>query len=67
LGDPARAAHGAGVADVNSLGGLAESFEVVPDNQALAAAGLTVSDLSRRSTRPTATMAPGVLWPVRKR
>lgn len=35
-----------GVADVNSLGGLAESYEVVPDNQALAAAGLTVSDLS---------------------
>lgn len=35
-----------GVADVNALGGLAESYEVVPDNQALAAAGLTVSDLS---------------------
>ncbi|MBB3954656.1 efflux RND transporter permease subunit [Novosphingobium sediminicola] len=35
-----------GVADVNALGGLAESYEVVPDNQALAAAGLTVTDLS---------------------
>ena len=35
-----------GVADVNALGGFAETFEVAPDAQALAAAGLTVSDLS---------------------
>lgn len=35
-----------GVADVNALGGHAETFEVVPNDQALAAAGLTVSDLS---------------------
>lgn len=35
-----------GVADVNSLGGFAETFEVAPDAQALAAAGLTVSDLA---------------------
>lgn len=35
-----------GVADVNALGGHAETFEVVPDAQALAAAGLTVTDLA---------------------
>ncbi len=35
-----------GVADVNSLGGRAETFEVVPDASALAAAQLTVSDLA---------------------
>ncbi len=34
-----------GVADVNSLGGLAESFEIKPDANALAAAGITISDL----------------------
>src|SRR5690606_24074704 len=35
-----------GVADVNSLGGFAETFEVAPDNLALAAAGLTTRDLA---------------------
>lgn len=35
-----------GVADVNALGGFAETFEVVPQDQALAAAGLTVTDLA---------------------
>ena len=35
-----------GVADVNSLGGYAETFEVVPQDQALAAAGLTAADLA---------------------
>ena len=35
-----------GVADVNSLGGFAETFEVAPDNAALAAAGLTTHDLA---------------------
>ncbi|GGD67374.1 efflux RND transporter permease subunit [Croceicoccus mobilis] len=35
-----------GVADVNALGGYVETFEVVPDNAALSAAGLAVSDLS---------------------
>ncbi len=34
-----------GVADVNALGGFVESFEVRPDNGALAAANLTVEDL----------------------
>ncbi|MFN3424058.1 MAG: efflux RND transporter permease subunit [Novosphingobium meiothermophilum] len=34
-----------GVADVNALGGFAETFEVRPDTAALAAAGLTVEDL----------------------
>ncbi|HRE36770.1 MAG TPA: efflux RND transporter permease subunit, partial [Sphingopyxis terrae] len=34
-----------GVADVNALGGFAETFEVRPDNGALAAAGLSVEDL----------------------
>lgn len=34
-----------GVADVNALGGLVRSFEVVPDSAALAAAGLGVSEL----------------------
>lgn len=35
-----------GVADVNALGGFVETFEVAPDAQALAGAGLTVSDLA---------------------
>ena len=35
-----------GVADVNSLGGFVETFEVVPDNAALAAAGLSTADLA---------------------
>jgi cobalt-zinc-cadmium resistance protein CzcA len=35
----------AGVADVNSLGGHAETFDVRPDPVALASAGLTVADL----------------------
>lgn len=34
-----------GVADVNSLGGYAETFEVAPDAAALAAAGLSTADL----------------------
>lgn len=34
-----------GVADVNTLGGLVRSFEVVPDVPALAARGLTLQDL----------------------
>ena len=34
-----------GVADVNSLGGLARSFEVVPDHTALAARGLSMQQL----------------------
>ncbi|MCP5396376.1 MAG: efflux RND transporter permease subunit [Sphingomonadaceae bacterium] len=35
-----------GVADVNSLGGYAETFEVAPDNAALAAANLSTADLA---------------------
>lgn len=35
-----------GVADVNALGGMVETYEVAPDMQALAAAGLSVSDLA---------------------
>ena len=35
-----------GVADVNALGGLVRTFEVVPNSAALAAAGLGVSDLA---------------------
>ena len=35
----------AGVADVNSLGGHAQTFDVRPDPVALASAGLTVADL----------------------
>ena len=34
-----------GVADVNALGGMVRTFEVVPDSSALAAAGLGVSEL----------------------
>jgi cobalt-zinc-cadmium resistance protein CzcA len=34
-----------GVADVNSLGGYAETFEVAPDSAALAATGLSTADL----------------------
>ncbi|MGQ0456266.1 MAG: efflux RND transporter permease subunit [Hyphomicrobium sp.] len=34
-----------GVADVNALGGMVRTFEVTPNNAALAAAGLGVSDL----------------------
>ena len=36
-----------GVADVNSLGGLVRSFEVVPDNAALNARGITLSQLQQ--------------------
>jgi len=36
-----------GVADVNSLGGLARSFEVVPDHTALAARGLSLLQLQQ--------------------
>jgi cobalt-zinc-cadmium resistance protein CzcA len=36
-----------GVADVNSLGGLVRTFEVVPDNAALNARGVTVEMLER--------------------
>jgi cobalt-zinc-cadmium resistance protein CzcA len=35
-----------GVADVNVLGGFVESFEVVPDLAAMAAAGVSISDLA---------------------
>lgn len=35
-----------GVADVNSLGGYAETFEVAPNSVALAAAGLSTADLA---------------------
>lgn len=35
-----------GVADVNALGGMVETFEVQPDFAALAAAGLTIEDIS---------------------
>ncbi|MFA7587620.1 MAG: CusA/CzcA family heavy metal efflux RND transporter [Novosphingobium sp.] len=35
-----------GVADVNALGGFAETFEVSPDNAALAAAGLGIAEVS---------------------
>lgn len=35
-----------GVADVNALGGFVETFEVAPDNAALAMAGLTTHDLA---------------------
>ena len=36
-----------GVADVNSLGGLARSFEIVPDHTALASHGLSMSMLQQ--------------------
>lgn len=36
-----------GVADVNTLGGLVRTFEVVPDNAQLAARGVQLSDLQR--------------------
>jgi cobalt-zinc-cadmium resistance protein CzcA len=35
-----------GVADVNALGGMVETFEVAPDANALANAGLSVTDLA---------------------
>jgi cobalt-zinc-cadmium resistance protein CzcA len=35
-----------GVADVNSLGGLVRSFEVVPDNMRMAARGITIDQLT---------------------
>ncbi|PHZ86507.1 efflux RND transporter permease subunit [Paremcibacter congregatus] len=34
-----------GVADVNALGGLVKTFEVIPDNVSLSARGLSVADL----------------------
>lgn len=35
-----------GVADVNALGGLVRSFEVVPDNAAMAARGINIDELT---------------------
>ena len=35
-----------GVADVNALGGFVETFEVVPDMAAMAAAGISMTDLA---------------------
>ncbi|WAT19178.1 CusA/CzcA family heavy metal efflux RND transporter [Aurantiacibacter sp. MUD11] len=35
-----------GVADVNALGGYVETFEVAPDNSALAAVGLSTADIA---------------------
>ena len=40
-----------GVADVNTLGGLARTFEVTPDSEALAARGLKLSDLEQALAR----------------
>lgn len=34
-----------GVADVNSLGGMVRTFEVVPDSAAMAAAGVSITDI----------------------
>lgn len=34
-----------GVADVNSLGGMVRTFEVVPDSAAMAAAGISITDI----------------------
>ena len=34
-----------GVADVNSLGGMVRTFEVVPDSAALAASGVSITDI----------------------
>jgi cobalt-zinc-cadmium resistance protein CzcA len=34
-----------GVADVNSLGGMVRTFEVVPDSAAMAAAGVSIADI----------------------
>ncbi len=39
-----------GVADVNALGGMVETFEVAPDANALSAAGLSVTDLATAIT-----------------
>ena len=36
-----------GVADVNALGGYVRTFEVIPDNTAMAAAGLSVTQLAQ--------------------
>lgn len=36
-----------GVADVNSLGGVVRSFEVIPDNMAMAAHGITTETLQK--------------------
>ncbi len=36
-----------GVADVNTLGGLVRSFEIVPDHNALAAHGISVAELQQ--------------------
>lgn len=35
-----------GVADVNALGGVVRTFEIVPDGQLLAASGLSVTDIA---------------------
>ena len=50
-----------GVADVNALGGYVESFEVVPDLPALAAAGISISDLADAVTAGNRTDGAGRL------
>ena len=47
-----------GVADVNALGGMVRTFEVIPDSAALASAGLGVSDLlAKVDERPVWSIA----------
>ena len=50
-----------GVADVNALGGFVETYEVRPDNAALAAAGLTTADLAQAIERNNRNDGPGRL------
>ena len=57
-----------GVADVNALGGLVRTFEVVPDSAALAAAGLEHRRYQRRDrSRPIAMTVPAGCPTARRR
>jgi cobalt-zinc-cadmium resistance protein CzcA len=47
----------AGVADVNSLGGMVKSFEIVPDTDALIARGISLAQLQRHWKRIIVTTA----------
>ncbi|MFM7084485.1 MAG: efflux RND transporter permease subunit [Hyphomicrobium sp.] len=51
-----------GVADVNSLGGFVRTFEVAPNNEALAAAGLSVSSLANIIQASNRNDGSGRLW-----
>ncbi len=50
-----------GVADVNALGGLVRTYEIVPDRAAMAATGVTIADLEQALARNNSNDGAGRL------